>query len=608
MRNLVLGVLGASFLAFGASEASAQTIAPCTTGGSGGLVPTSGTGGGGTYPGTFPPFAFTSTLNVSSIPAGATCVTEIKLNSMSHTWAGDIQFVLTTPSGARINLLNQAGAACDFSGDYGITSLELYQAPGTCTNGALPAGQISQVYGNWPTGTNGINNTPLSQVAPATGDWTLTIYDWFAQDAGGLSSWDICFGTPPPVPAPTYRPTLVSPTNGQSLYGPQVTLTWGAVPGATGYDVDVDGFVYPVATGTSYIYNSTVGTHAWSVRAKNAAGIGPFSAPFSFNDLGAPPSTCNGPRLATLFTGTGGLVTNNQMFVDLNVLKPGGISVSQLQTHCSGAFGVPFGLQVYTRTGSFVGFETNAAAWTLRATGTGTSAGANQPSLVEFPDFNLPQGVSGMAIVMTSSLITGSCGHRYSGFGSTQSYADPNLVISGGKTLNAPFSGVLNNNKVWNGAVIYDCFYAPPPVTYCTAGTSTNGCVPSIAAANQPRVSLTGTAIVSVSNVEGQKQGLLFYGINNSGFVLTPWSATSSSYLCVRAPTQRLPAQSSGGSMGFCNGGLSADFHAFFAANPTALGMPLSVGQKVYAQAWYRDPPAPKTTNLSNGIELTVGP
>ncbi|MFM7298323.1 MAG: hypothetical protein ACKO4Q_14025 [Planctomycetota bacterium] len=608
MRNLVLGVLGASFLAFGASEASAQTIAPCTTGGSGGLVPTSGTGGGGTYPGTFPPFAFTSTLNVSSIPAGATCVTEIKLNSMSHTWAGDIQFVLTTPSGARINLLNQAGDSCDFSGDYGITSLELYQAPGTCANGALPAGQISQVYGNWPTGTNGINNTPLSQVAPATGGWTLTIYDWFAQDAGGLSSWDICFGTPPPVPAPTYRPTLLSPTNGQSLYGPQVTLTWGAVPGATGYDVDVDGFVYPVATGTSYIYNSTVGTHAWSVRAKNAAGVGPFSAPFSFSDLGAPPSTCNGPRLATLFTGTGGLVTNNQMFVDLNVLKPGGITVSQLQTHCSGVFGTPFGLQVYTRTGSFVGFETNATAWTLRATGTGTAAGANQPSLVEFPDFTLPQGVSGMAIVMTSNYITGSCGHKYSGFGSTQSYADPNLVISGGKTLNAPFSGVPNNNKVWNGAVIYDCFYAPPPVTYCTAGTSTNGCVPSIAAANQPRVSLTGTAIVSVSNVEGQKQGLLFYGINNSGFVLTPWSATSSSYLCVRAPTQRLPAQSSGGSVGFCNGGISADFHAFFAANPTALGMPLSVGRKVYAQAWYRDPPAPKTTNLSNGIELTVGP
>ena len=58
MRSLFLGVLGASFLALGAGEAFAQTIAPCTTGGAGGLVPTSGTGGGGTYPGTFPPFNF----------------------------------------------------------------------------------------------------------------------------------------------------------------------------------------------------------------------------------------------------------------------------------------------------------------------------------------------------------------------------------------------------------------------------------------------------------------------------------------------------------------------------------------------------------------------
>ncbi|MBM3991861.1 MAG: hypothetical protein FJ298_12740 [Planctomycetes bacterium] len=603
MRSLFLGVLGASLLAFGASEASAQTIAPCTTGGPGGLFPTSGTGGGGAYPGTFPPFAFSSTLNVSTLPAGATCVTEIKLNSTSHTWAGDVQFVLTTPSGARVNLLNQAGDACDFLGDYSITSSELYQAPGACTAGALPPGQISQIFGNWPTGTNGVNNTPLSQVAPATGDWTLSIYDWYAQDAGALSSWDICFGTPPPVPAPTYRPTLLTPSNGQSLFGPAVTLTWTAVPGATGYDVDVDGFIYPVATGLSFAYTSTTGAHSWAVRAKNTAGVGPFSSYFTFNDLGPPPSTCNGPRLATLFTGTGGLVTGNQMFFDMNVIKPGGITVAQLQTHCSAVFGQPISMLIYTRSGSFVGFETNAGAWTLRGTGSGTSAGANQPSLLEFPDFALPQGVSGFAVVMQ-----GAVGHKFSGFGTSQTYSDANVIITAGKTLNVPFSGTPNNNKVWNGAVIYDCFYAPPPVTYCTAGTSTNGCVPSIAAANQPKVSLAGTAIVSVSNVEGQKQGLLFYGINNTGFVLTPWSTTSSSYLCVRAPTQRHAAQNSGGTAGLCNGSMVGDFHAFFVANPTALGMPLTVGQKIYAQAWYRDPPAPKTTNLSNGIELTVGP
>jgi hypothetical protein len=50
------------------------------------------------------------------------------------------------------------------------------------------------------------------------------------------------------------------------------------------------------------------------------------------------------------------------------------------------------------------------------------------------------------------------------------------------------------------------------------------------------------------------------------------------------------------------------DFGAYQLANPGALGQPFAAGNKVYAQAWYRDPPAPKTTNLSNGVELTFVP
>jgi hypothetical protein len=32
------------------------------------------------------------------------------------------------------------------------------------------------------------------------------------------------------------------------------------------------------------------------------------------------------------------------------------------------------------------------------------------------------------------------------------------------------------------------------------------------------------------------------------------------------------------------------------------------VGNKAYVQAWFRDPPAVKTTNLSDGLELTYQP
>jgi subtilisin-like proprotein convertase family protein len=144
------------------------------------------------------------------------------------------------------------------------------------------------------------------------------------------------------------------------------------------------------------------------------------------------------------------------------------------------------------------------------------------------------------------------------------------------------------------------------PSSYCTAGTSTNGCVPSISANSQPNTTFSGTCVITIANVEGQKSGIVFYGINNSGFVPTPWGIGSTSFLCVKAPTQRMTTQSSGGTTNTCTGTLVQDLYTFLMVNPTSLGMPLMAGNKIYAQGWYRDPPAVKTTNLSNALEMTV--
>jgi hypothetical protein len=148
----------------------------------------------------------------------------------------------------------------------------------------------------------------------------------------------------------------------------------------------------------------------------------------------------------------------------------------------------------------------------------------------------------------------------------------------------------------------------PTPATYCTAGTTTNGCNASIGATGTPTIGQTSGFSIGVSNVEGQKAGIVFYGIDNTGFTPTPWAVGSTSFLCVKAPTQRMTTQSSGGTAGQCNGALSIDWLAYIAANPGALGTPLSAGQEFFGQAWFRDPPAPKTTNLSNAIRWTVCP
>ena len=143
------------------------------------------------------------------------------------------------------------------------------------------------------------------------------------------------------------------------------------------------------------------------------------------------------------------------------------------------------------------------------------------------------------------------------------------------------------------------------PDSYCTAGTTTNNCVPAIGAAGFPSASAGSDFTITIDNVEGAKQGLIFYGV--TGPVALPWGL-GSSFLCVKAPTQRTPAQDSGGTAGQCDGSMTLDFNAYIATHPTAVGVPFSPGDTCWAQGWFRDPPSPKTTNLSDGLKFTVGP
>jgi hypothetical protein len=143
------------------------------------------------------------------------------------------------------------------------------------------------------------------------------------------------------------------------------------------------------------------------------------------------------------------------------------------------------------------------------------------------------------------------------------------------------------------------------PTNYCTAGTTTNLCVPSMSGTGTPSATSGSGFTLAANGVEGQKQGILFYGI--TGQAAAPWGA-STSFLCVKSPTQRMLLLNSGGTSGACNGAFATDFLAFLAANPTSLGQPFASGNVCDAQAWFRDPSAPGTTNLSNAIEWTMLP
>ncbi len=144
------------------------------------------------------------------------------------------------------------------------------------------------------------------------------------------------------------------------------------------------------------------------------------------------------------------------------------------------------------------------------------------------------------------------------------------------------------------------------PTSYCTAGTSTNGCTPSMSLSGVPSVSAPQPVILTANKVDGQRAGLVFVGLSPQSI---PWGAGSSSFLCVKPPTTRPPAQSSGGTAGQCNGTLSGDLNAYLVASGNQpFGVSPYSGLLVHAQGWFRDPASPKSTSLSNALTLTFSP
>ena len=75
-----------------------------------------------------------------------------------------------------------------------------------------------------------------------------------------------------------------------------------------------------------------------------------------------------------------------------------------------------------------------------------------------------------------------------------------------------------------------------------------------------------------------------------------------------RFSSQAAPGKNLGDSPPRVLDSFALDWNAFQSANPSALGHPWTAGSKAEVQAWYRDPPASKTTNLSNAVELTYSP
>ena len=185
----------------------------------------------------------------------------------------------------------------------------------------------------------------------------------------------------------------------------------------------------------------------------------------------------------------------------------------------------------------------------------------------------------------------------------------PSSISGDGRSIGFD-SGAANlvlgdTNATWD-IFVRDAWPAGPLV-YCTSSTTANGCTASISASANPDLSHSNACVIAVSGVDGQRTGIVFYGLNS---LAQPWCSPGSgtSSLCVKSPTQRTPAQSSGGTFGLCDGSFALDWNAYQLANPSALGNPWSSGAPAFVQCWFRDPTSCKTTSLSDALELTYQP
>lgn len=528
----------------GLAASPERVAAQCASNGPGGFVPGVGASDG-VWPVVLPSGSLVSTQQVSA-PASGQVIKSVRI-ALKHTFSSDVQLVLVDPNGAAYNVLqwNDGVAAGTCAGDFfgvyefvdPVAGAACNGVPRLACNGSqLAPGTYQQAFGAWPSGASGIANIPLEQVPISSGNWSLVVHDWLVSaDNGALLSWELCFGTPTPLPPPA----------------PNAPQCSGVAAGGN----------FPQA-GTSGSWPGTLPS-------------GALAAPLS---VIVPPNATRIVALRVL-----GLAHTWAGDVQLVLEAPSGARYNVLQLNN----GAPGGGCSQDLLGDY----------TFVDSATGVDACGNAAVPVPCQSSSVPPG--------TYAQTFGAWPSGTHGIANVPLEQVP--LESGTWILRAyDWFAPSDSGSLASWGLCFDSL--PPPLTFCRplAPGTTNGCVATITASRNPSVSSASGCSIALTSVEGDKIGLFFYGYQGS--FVSSWCTSSTSLLCVKPPTKRLAASDTGGTNGACDGTLALDLEDWFATHPAAPGLPWSAGQKIWLQGWFRDPPACKTTALSEGIELTWQP
>lgn len=103
-------------------------------------------------------------------------------------------------------------------------------------------------------------------------------------------------------------------------------------------------------------------------------------------------------------------------------------------------------VNVYVKSGSYAGYQTNATAWTLIKTINGVKArGLGNPTTVSMDGFLMPAGSYGIYVQVSEGILFHSGGQSHSG---------TELKLKGGDAISGSF-GTVVSNYTWSGHIYY---------------------------------------------------------------------------------------------------------------------------------------------------------
>ncbi len=163
--------------------------------------------------------------------------------------------------------------------------------------------------------------------------------------------------------------------------------------------------------------------------------------------------------------GTGGV------FLDLTPTSQP-LNLTAFATQFSNAAGGAVNVEVWTRSGSYVGFTTSNAGWTLTQTATGTSAGTTTTS----GDIALTSPILLPAGGTTAVYLHGLAGSnlRYFGTGTTSliNFSNPDVALftNIARTGSIAFAGTQFTPRAFVGTLTYEIVPAPASLALLSLG------------------------------------------------------------------------------------------------------------------------------------------